>query len=283
MTRCVTVQGDGEFEFPVVGESRHQRLLERLCGGRHRSSARHHCTAMLVPEPDNPHDVNAVAVMIEGRDVGYLPRYMASHLNDALQEVGAETAECEAIIVGGWHRDHGDDGYFGVKLDATYPFAFQRDTGQSTPKEASRIIASLVGFRTIDRGISQSRRALFGGLPIFALLALLAVGALFGAYAGRLSSEPLRLSDDPTPTAASIEHALGPEAATPPAADVANAASIEHALSPQAAAPPAADVAIPLPRARPFALAAPAVINPLGGRSAAPRNDQAPPASASRP
>jgi hypothetical protein len=283
MTRCVTVQGDGEFEFPVVGESRHQRLLERLCGGRHRASARHHCMAMLAPEPGNRHDVKAVVVMINGRGVGYLPRYMAPDLIDALQEVGAEAAECGAIIVGGWHRDHGDDGYFGVKLDATYPFKFRRDTGQSTPKEASPIIASLIGTRTTGKGRSQSRRARFGGLPDLALLALLAVGAPFGAYAGGLPSEPLLLSDDPIPTTASIEHALGPEAGAPTAADVATAASIEHAFGPEAARPPAADIAIPQPRARPFALAAPAVIKPLGGRSAVPRNDQAPPASVSRP
>jgi hypothetical protein len=126
MSKCVAVAGDGEFEFPVVGESHHQRFLEQLCGGRTRWSAHHYCTANLIPESHNPHDPHAVAVTICGVEVGYLPRHMAPDLIEALQEVDADEAQCNAIVVGGWHRPGAEDGFFGVKLDATYPVRFVR-------------------------------------------------------------------------------------------------------------------------------------------------------------
>ena len=48
MTKWVTVQGGGNFEFPVVRVSHHQRFLEQLCGGRNRTSARPYYTAISV-------------------------------------------------------------------------------------------------------------------------------------------------------------------------------------------------------------------------------------------
>jgi hypothetical protein len=63
-----------------------------------------------------------VAVIISGVEVGYLLRHLAPELIEALQEVDANEARCDAIVVGGWRRPGAEDGYFGVKLDATYPF-----------------------------------------------------------------------------------------------------------------------------------------------------------------
>ena len=44
--------------------------------------------ALLVPEPSNPHDPNAVMVQIEGRLVGYLPRDEAVAYGPTLRELG---------------------------------------------------------------------------------------------------------------------------------------------------------------------------------------------------
>ena len=63
---------------------------------------RHECTAALVPEPDNPHDPNAVMVQIEGRLVGYLSRADAVAYAPLVQSLAARgrTAVCEAMVAG---------------------------------------------------------------------------------------------------------------------------------------------------------------------------------------
>jgi HIRAN domain len=61
----------------VVGESHYQDTLRTLAG---KLGSEGVFTARLVPEPDNPHDSNAVAVFIEdhsGAKIGYLARQIA--------------------------------------------------------------------------------------------------------------------------------------------------------------------------------------------------------------
>ena len=86
----------------VVGESHYQDALRAVIGGPVAGEVRHTCTAALVPEPDNPHDPNAVMVQIEGRRVGYLSRGDAvayAPLVRSLAERG-RTAVCEAMVAG---------------------------------------------------------------------------------------------------------------------------------------------------------------------------------------
>jgi hypothetical protein len=74
--------------------------------------------AHLVPEPGNPGDPAAIAVTIDDRTVGYLSRPDAARFRQAIgaaiQRLGE--ASCRAMIVGGWEREHGDVGFFGVRL-----------------------------------------------------------------------------------------------------------------------------------------------------------------------
>jgi len=65
-------------------------------------------TATLVPEPSNPHDPNAVAVVIDGHHVGYIPRELAAGV---LQMTGWKPFEVPAKIEG---SRQGDD--YGVEL-----------------------------------------------------------------------------------------------------------------------------------------------------------------------
>jgi hypothetical protein len=58
----------------VAGESHYQDALRAIAGASDEPQVRHATEAALVPEPDNPHDPNAVRVEIDGRYVGYLPR-----------------------------------------------------------------------------------------------------------------------------------------------------------------------------------------------------------------
>ena len=77
----------------VVGESFREAELNRL----HRHlGAYTRVVAALVPEPENPHDRNAVAVYLYGVPVGYLGRQDAAGLVGA---VGRTIAEREACAV----------------------------------------------------------------------------------------------------------------------------------------------------------------------------------------
>ncbi len=109
----------GTTDVDVVGESRHQDALLELTGGRrHYAGVRMATVANLVPEPENAADPDAVAVVVAGRRVGYLPRAEASRRREVITATIRLRGEatCAATIVGGWEREHGDVGYFGVRL-----------------------------------------------------------------------------------------------------------------------------------------------------------------------
>jgi hypothetical protein len=111
--------GPGAYGVDIVGESKYQDSLERICGGREEESARKKVKALLVLEDENPHDNKAVRVDIDGETVGYLARREARQYRARLKEAGYPSllGRCDAIIVGGWERGRGDRGHFGVKLD----------------------------------------------------------------------------------------------------------------------------------------------------------------------
>lgn len=114
---AVTITGGAEV--PVVGESRHQDELLALTGGRrHYAGARMHVAAELVPEPDNRFDPDAIAVEIDGAQVGYMRHPDALVYRPAVEDARAHEgrATCEAIIRGGWDRGQVDVGAFGVVL-----------------------------------------------------------------------------------------------------------------------------------------------------------------------
>lgn len=104
----------------AVGTSAFQDALLALSGGvRHYGGVGIETMAHLVPEPGNPADAGAVVVTIAGRAVGYLSRNDAVRLRPAIDEalVEAGVACCRATITGGWEREHGKLGYFGVTLE----------------------------------------------------------------------------------------------------------------------------------------------------------------------
>jgi hypothetical protein len=114
--------GPGKFAFNIVGESHYQENLERIGGPKDEDSKQEIVTATLLLEDDNPHDKNAVAVLINKLLVGHLSRSDAVSFRNALSKLAPpgqqiRVAECKAMIVGGWDRGNGDAGSFGVKLD----------------------------------------------------------------------------------------------------------------------------------------------------------------------
>jgi HIRAN domain-containing protein len=104
---------DGADDLEVVGESNYQDALWSLCGGSPGDRIRCETVAVLVPEPDNPHDANAIAVRIDGRVVGYLPARIAAAYVPGLRELMARTGAHMAlrgVITGGGHHANGPGG-----------------------------------------------------------------------------------------------------------------------------------------------------------------------------
>lgn len=96
----------------VVGESFYQKQLSKICGGKSEDGHNLEKIGFLRPEPKNPHDKNAVAVFVGRHQVGYLQKEDAISFN---RHIGKPT-EIEIEINGGWYRESGDEGHFGVKI-----------------------------------------------------------------------------------------------------------------------------------------------------------------------
>ena len=86
----------------VAGESHYQEALRALTGSDGRETVRGEFEAVLVPEPDNRFDPNAVKVEISGRHVGYLPREEAAAYGPRLKRLGdrGRRGACEAVVSG---------------------------------------------------------------------------------------------------------------------------------------------------------------------------------------
>lgn len=91
----------------VAGESHYQDALRRIAGEEQRLEV----DAALIPEPNNPHDPNAIRVEIHDEKVGYLPRDVAPAYGPLVKEPAerGRTAVCEAMV-------RGRDGIYGVFL-----------------------------------------------------------------------------------------------------------------------------------------------------------------------
>jgi hypothetical protein len=116
---CVDIPPKGRYAIDVVGESKYQHELSRLCGGKQRDSVDLCFPAILYLEDHNPYDDHAVRIDIHGDTVGYLSRETARRFRRWLKRNGhiAKAAQCHANIRGGWHRGPDDEGHFGVFLD----------------------------------------------------------------------------------------------------------------------------------------------------------------------
>ena len=118
LVSAVLLGGDDDLE--VVGESFHQDALWSLSNavpGVDR--VRVEIVAVLVPEPTNPYDVNAIGIHVGGSLVGHLARQTAQDYLPGLRRLMAERDQFVAlkgVIVGGGLRDDGP-GRLGVWLE----------------------------------------------------------------------------------------------------------------------------------------------------------------------
>jgi hypothetical protein len=127
-----TVLLNGGLRVDVVGESNYQDTLSRACGGPCPEGHNLDVTVLLIQEPDNVYDPNAVGVYlnIEGdmkrNKVGHLSRDAAIAFKPVAQKLSQDgyLAAVRATIRGGWSkkkRGKGDSGHFGISLDLAPP------------------------------------------------------------------------------------------------------------------------------------------------------------------
>jgi len=86
----------------VAGVSHYQDELLALVGDTGAGRVRHQASATLEPEPDNPHDPEAVKVFLEGRHVGYLSREDARRYGPAVRLLREHdrVVACDAFVGG---------------------------------------------------------------------------------------------------------------------------------------------------------------------------------------
>lgn len=104
----------------VVGVSQYQDAI-RLIAGLEEADERPlwEGLAMLTPEPTNPHDPNAVQVVVETRLVGYLDRETAARLRPVLEAIAEADGARVAVpcrITGGFRLRDGSRSHLGVQL-----------------------------------------------------------------------------------------------------------------------------------------------------------------------
>lgn len=112
--------GNDEYEMEIVGESHYQTHLRRVCGGCDEDGVDLETDAVIVFDNGNPHDAQAVKVMIDGGTVGHLSREAARTFRKKIAQSQFKQHDqfrCKALIRGGWDRGGGDTGMFGVRLD----------------------------------------------------------------------------------------------------------------------------------------------------------------------
>jgi hypothetical protein len=93
---------EGDDLVSVVGTSHYQPALAEITGRKGDEEIRFETTATLVPEPDNPHDANAIAVHVANHLVGYLSRDENPRWQEVVKILADQghLAAAEAMIAG---------------------------------------------------------------------------------------------------------------------------------------------------------------------------------------
>ena len=111
-----------QFSTKIVGTSFCQENLIRVCGPKKEESVELEVAAELILENNNPADVNAVAVLVNGLKVGYLPKReaMIHRIFIHGSDYNKDRLICLGKINGGWDNGHGNCGHYGVTVDLPY-------------------------------------------------------------------------------------------------------------------------------------------------------------------
>jgi hypothetical protein len=106
-----------DYNYDVVGESYQRDHLTALIRAHNAfESGEIFSTAVLELEPTNPFDENAVKVVVEGTQVGYIPKFDSSTVTEMVKKSGKSIYEVPVRI--GWDTNSPSP-LIGVKLSLT--------------------------------------------------------------------------------------------------------------------------------------------------------------------
>lgn len=180
----------GRYDQQVVGESHYQTHLAYLA---EQNDDRLIESVDLFLDDHNRHDSNAVAVSVDGEDVGHLSKTDALRYRQALKSLGhpAAIGVCRGILTGGHDLPEGVRASYGIVLDLDLD-DLQIEEIASTKKASVTAAAS----RSLPNTVKKPNKLLLGCLAAFGLACLIFVcsAALSGAFA----------AINTTPTAGSI-------------------------------------------------------------------------------
>lgn len=163
----------GDVPLDVKGESHYQDNLATIAGPKTEDGYNLPVNAVLVREPDNEYDTNAIAVYATTRDgqqsarhVGYVAAEVAEDLAPILDRKRreGETVALEGHIRGGWDRGGGDTGHYGIAL--TFD---PEDFGMKRPRQGKHPERQMTGVRT---GEHEENLGWLDGLPADSLAAI---------------------------------------------------------------------------------------------------------------
>lgn len=106
----------GKYQQQIVGESHYQKQLKFLASIYDDGIIE---TVDLFLDDHNAHDPNAVSIVIDGEDVGYLSREDALKYRKKIKELGHPVAIgiCTAKLTGGHQLRSGEQASHGITLD----------------------------------------------------------------------------------------------------------------------------------------------------------------------
>jgi hypothetical protein len=106
-----------DYNYDVVGESFQRDHLTALIRAHNAfESGEIYSTAVLELEPTNPFDPNAVKVVVEGTQVGYIPKFDSPAVTEMVKKSGKSSYEVPVRI--GWDTNSPSP-LIGVKLSLT--------------------------------------------------------------------------------------------------------------------------------------------------------------------
>ncbi len=110
---------DGEYTYEVVGESYQRDHLTALIRAHNAfETGQILSTAVLEMEPSNPFDSSAVKVVVEGTQVGYIPKFDSPAVTEMIKKSGKKVYEVPVRI--GWDTNSPSP-LIGVRLALKLP------------------------------------------------------------------------------------------------------------------------------------------------------------------
>lgn len=165
--KLAPLEGDGTFAFHAVGESHYMDAISSIIRSAPRDEqavGRVTKLAVLLPEPDNKYDQRAIAIIIDGKKVGHVPKTDLDLIHEVVAEVKSMGFTYPAVQAAlSWNASAGPEivgVFYDLKYDRTPLTPDQRPkptTITGTPRQLKR--GTEIVLSDVDDVLVQSIQA----------------------------------------------------------------------------------------------------------------------------